>query len=166
MRSIIIGILTVTAPFFISSMAFSNQNKGLFTNWFKELTANIFMQSVHAFSLAFLTNLITSGGGLESLVVSYSIIPLTELVRSLIFGSAGGATEALGKAAGNKFTTAAQSIGQAALNKGAGVALNKLSGGAETNSKGKVEEGSASGTAGARQKSAEQELYVAVSYKR
>ena len=149
MRSIIIGILTVTAPFFISSMAFSNQNKGLFTNWFKELTANIFMQSVHAFSLAFLTNLITSGGGLESLVVSYSIIPLTELVRSLIFGSAGGATEALGKAAGNKFTTAAQSIGQAALNKGAGVALNKLSGGAETNSKGKVEEGSASGTAGA-----------------
>lgn len=149
MRSIIIGILTVTAPFFISSMAFSNQNKGLFTNWFKELTANIFMQSVHAFSLAFLTNLITSGGGLESLVVSYSIIPLTELVRSLIFGSAGGATEALGKAAGNKFTTAAQSIGNAALNKGAGVALNKWSGGAETNSKGKVEEGSASGTAGA-----------------
>ena len=150
MRSIIIGILTVTAPFFIASLAFSPKNQGLVTNWFKELTANIFMQSVHAFSFAFLTNLMTTGGGLESLVISYSIIPLTELIRSLIFGSAGGATESLGKAAGNRFTTAATSLASAGANAVAGKISEKMGGGAETDERGNKEgAGSGSGNSNA-----------------
>ena len=112
MRSIIIGILVVTAPFFISSMAFSDNNRQLFSSWARELLANIFMQSIHAFSLAFLTNLISTGGGLESLVVSYSIIPITELVRTLVFQGAGSHASQLGKAAGAKYMNGVQGVTQ------------------------------------------------------
>lgn len=146
MRSIIIGILVVTAPFFIASMAFSQNNKQLFEMWSKELLANIFMQSVHAFSLAFLTNLVTTGGGLENLVVSYSIIPLTELVRNLIFQGAGSHASSLGMAAGSKFLNTAQSLGKGAANIAAGAALGKIAGGQEDGDKGAAGAGQGSGS--------------------
>jgi len=120
MRSIIIGLLIVTAPFFISSMAFSENNKQLFSSWSRELTANIFMQSIHAFTLAFLTNLVATGGGLESLVVSYSIIPITELIRTIVFQGAGQGASQLGKAAGAKYLGAATGAANAVLSAGTG----------------------------------------------
>ena len=143
MRSIIIGILTVTAPFFIASMAFSQNNKTMFTEWAKQLLGNIFMQSIHAFSLAFLTNLVATGGGLESLVVSYSMIPLTELIRNLIFPGV-GAAESLGKNAGMK----AINMGTAAVGAAAnGLAAKGLDKTAEPGEKGGAE-GQGSGNAG------------------
>ena len=131
MRSVIIGILTVTAPFFIASMAFSQSNKQLFDSWLREITANIFMQSIHAFSLAFLTNLVATGGGLESLVVSYSIIPLTELVRNLVFQGAGSHASNLGMAAGSKFLNAAQGMGNTLIGAAAGKISDKVANGGE-----------------------------------
>jgi len=131
MRSVIIGILTVTAPFFIASMAFSQSNKQLFDSWLREITANIFMQSIHAFSLAFLTNLVATGGGLESLVISYSIIPLTELVRTLVFQGAGSHASNLGMSAASKAINAGQSMVGALSSAGAGKAMDKLSDGDE-----------------------------------
>lgn len=129
MRSVVIGILVVTAPFFIASMAFSQANKQLFDTWLKELLANIFMQSVHAFSYAFLSNLISNGNGLESLVLAYSIIPITELIRNLIFQGAGQATSQLGKAAGAKFLNTAQSLGGQLAGNAAGLVSAKVGAG-------------------------------------
>lgn len=145
MRSIVIGILTVTAPFFIATMAFSARNKQMFTYWIQEMAGHIFMQSIHAFSLAFLTNLITNGSGLESLVISYSIIPITELIHNMLFQGKGNAASRLGKDAGAKFNNMVQTAGNTALNAGAGFALGKLDAAGEA---GKAGAGQGAGAGG------------------
>ena len=91
MRSITIALLIVSAPFFISTLSISSRGSTqLFQSWLKELLANIFLQSVHAFTMAFLVNLIQSGTGLESIVIAFSIIPITEMFRALILQGGAG----------------------------------------------------------------------------
>lgn len=130
MRSITIALLLVSAPFFIAFGAWSKGGVGnsLTMNWFKELTANIFMQSVHAFTLAFLIKLMGNGSGLESFVISYSIIPITEMFRNLIFQGAGSSTVSLGQQAADKGTKMAQNFARTAgdgIAGGVGTLLNK-----------------------------------------
>lgn len=108
MRSIIIALLLISAPFFVATIAVSKDGRSsLFVSWAKELLANIFLQSVHAFCLAFLWSLMQYGTGLENIVISFSIIPITEMFRAIIFAGAGGATEALAKQAQTKAQNAA-----------------------------------------------------------
>lgn len=144
MRSIVIGILVAMSPLAISSMAFS-QKSDMFTTFLKELLANIFMQSIHAFALAFLTNLVVTGSGLENIVVAYSIIPLTELARGLIFQGAGSQTQELGKKAAAKANKYVKGAASTTLGTGADFLMNKLQ---ENDTEGAEGSGSKSGSGG------------------
>ncbi len=117
MRAIMIALLTASAPLFIVSMAFSGpKQKGLFDNWLKEISANIFMQSVHAFSFAFLFDVMGNTNGLfTKLVIYFSLLPIIDSFRQLIFGNAGSFAVSQGKAG-------AQTAFAAIENKALGVA--------------------------------------------
>ena len=111
MRSITVALLIASGPFFISTIAFSNGKSSLFTSWVKELLANIFVQSIHAFVLSFLVQLLTTGSFLETIAIAISIVPLTETFRALIFGSAGASTSQMASTAAG----AVKKVGNAAV---------------------------------------------------
>lgn len=52
-RGLMVAILLATAPLYIVSIAFGSKYKGLFSNWSRELVANIFLQTFHAIIFAF-----------------------------------------------------------------------------------------------------------------
>lgn len=98
-RAISTAILIASAPFFIASIAFQGKNKTIFESWAKELLANIFLQSFHAFVLSFLLSAqMTAVRGIELAVVSFVLIPMTKWFRSLITGKSGELGENLGLA--------------------------------------------------------------------
>ena len=113
MRSITIALLIASGPFFISTIAFSHGGKSaLFTSWSKELLANIFVQSVHAFVLSFLMQLLSSGTFLETFAIAISIIPLTEMFRNLIFAGAGGSTSQMANTAAGAMNRMGTAVGK------------------------------------------------------
>jgi len=124
MRSIMIALLTASAPIFIVSMAFSSRGKGLFDNWLKELSANIFLQGFHAFALAFLFNIVGVTRGIEQIAITLSLIPLTEWIRTQFFGQSGQAAGQLG----GKLASMAVQAGSSALKKAGGAALGMTKG--------------------------------------
>lgn len=124
MRSIMIALLTASAPIFIVSMAFSSRGKGLFDNWLKELSANIFLQGFHAFALAFLFNIVGVTRGIEQIAIALSLIPLTEWIRTQFFGQSGQAAGQLG----GKLASMAVQAGSSALKTVGGAALGKAKG--------------------------------------
>lgn len=130
MRSIMIAILAASAPFFIVSMAFSTKGQGLFSTWFKEITANIFMQSIHAFAFAFLFDVIDSGRMIERIVIFWSLIPIVDTFRSLIFQNSGSFASSQGQAVGSRvhqgMKSAAAGIGNGALNAGSSILSKKF----------------------------------------
>ena len=89
-RSLTLAILIASAPIFIVSLAFGGRIRGLFDTWSKEMIANVFMQTFHAFALAFFFSIQTGARGIESLVVAYALIPLTEFFKGMLVGGAGG----------------------------------------------------------------------------
>lgn len=113
MRSITIALLIASGPFFISTIAFSHGGKSaLFSSWSKELLANIFVQSVHAFILSFLMQLLSSGTFLETFAIAISIIPLTEMFRNLIFAGAGGSTSQMANTAAGAMNRMGTAVGK------------------------------------------------------
>lgn len=115
MRSITLAILIAMAPLFVVTIAFGGQWKQLFGVWMKELLANIFLQSFHAFILAFFVTTTVSSRGIESMVLAFAMIPLTEFFRSMVMGQAGGMAHQLGVGA----TTAAAGVAMKAIGAGA-----------------------------------------------
>lgn len=124
MRSIMIALLTAAAPIFIVTMAFSLKGKGLFDNWLKELTANIFLQGFHAFALAFLLNVVGVSRGIEQLVVAMALIPLTDWIRTQFFGHSGQGAGQIG----GKFANMATQLGTSAIKGGIGAVTEKIGG--------------------------------------
>ena len=105
MRSVTVAILIASGPFFIATISWGHGKSALFSSWARELVANIFVQSVHAFILSFLCQLLVTGGGfLETFAIAISIIPLTEMFRGLIFAGAGGSTSQMANAAASATT--------------------------------------------------------------
>ena len=128
MRSITIALLIASGPFFISTIAFSHGGKSsLFTSWAKELLANIFVQSVHAFILSFLMQLLTSGTFLETFAIAISIIPLTEMFRNLIFAGAGGSTSQMANTAAGAMNRMGTAVGKGVVAAG-GAAIGGIFG--------------------------------------
>ena len=128
MRSITIALLIASGPFFISTIAFSHGGKSaLFTSWAKELLANIFVQSVHAFILSFLMQLLSSGTFLETFAIAISIIPLTEMFRNLIFAGAGGSTSQMANTAAGAMNRMGTAIGKGVVSAG-GAAIGGIFG--------------------------------------
>jgi hypothetical protein len=96
MRAITIAILTAMAPLFIVSIAFGGRWKQLFNTWMREIVGNIFLQSFHAFMLSFFFAISTSSRGIEGMIVTLALIPLTEFFRTLVMGSGGGIAHSMG----------------------------------------------------------------------
>ena len=129
MRSITVALLIASGPFFISTIAFSRGGKsGLFVNWAKELLANIFVQSVHAFVLSFLVQLLASGTFLETFAIAISIIPITEMFRNLIFAGAGGSTSQMANTAAGAMNRMGTAVGKGLMAAG-GAAITGIAGG-------------------------------------
>jgi hypothetical protein len=95
-RAITIAVLVAMAPLFIVTLAFGGHWKSLFGLWMKELLSNIFLQSFHAFAFAFFITIGTTSRGIESMVIAFAIIPLTEFFRSMIMGKSGAIAGAIG----------------------------------------------------------------------
>lgn len=97
-RAITLAILIATAPLFVVSIAFGGKWKQLFNTWLRELVSNIFLQSFHAFILAFFVSVQTSSRGIEGMVVAFALIPMTEFFRTMFMGQGGEMSNALGMA--------------------------------------------------------------------
>lgn len=111
MRSITLAILIAMAPIFVVTIAFGGAWKQLFGVWMRELLSNIFLQSFHAFILAFFVTTTISSRGIEGAVIAFAMIPLTEFFRSMVMGQGGGMAHQLGMGA----TSAAVNVGTKAL---------------------------------------------------
>lgn len=96
LRGLTIAILMASAPVFVVSLAFGGKWKLLFSNWLKELTCNIFLQSFHSFILAFFLLTPLSSRGIEGLVLAFALIPLTEFFKTMIMGNSGNFVQNLG----------------------------------------------------------------------
>ncbi|BBW98904.1 hypothetical protein [Geobacillus subterraneus] len=109
-RSISISLLIVAGPLFVLSLALGPKWSPLFGTWMRELVGNIFVQSFHAFMFSFFTVLTFSTRGIESLIVYFSVIPLTEFFRRLVLGDSGVA----GKLGVQSLVAGASMVGMAA----------------------------------------------------
>ena len=89
-RSIMIAFLISIAPLAIISIAVEDGRRRTFGTWSRELVANIFLQSFQAFVLSFFLNLQNSGRMIESIIVTITIIPLSQFFKNLLIGDAGG----------------------------------------------------------------------------
>lgn len=91
-RSVSISLLIAMSPLFVLTLALGPKWSPLFGTWMRELVANIFIQSFHAFILSFFAIVSLSTRGIEALIVYFSMIPLTEFFRQLILGEKGMAS--------------------------------------------------------------------------
>lgn len=89
-RSIMIAFLISIAPIAIISIAVEDGRRRTFGTWSRELIANIFLQSFQAFVLSFFLNIQNSGRMIESIIVTITIIPLSQFFKNLLIGDAGG----------------------------------------------------------------------------
>lgn len=134
-RGITVALLFGTAPLFVCSIAFGGKYKQLFGNFLKELVTNIYLQTFHAICLAFFATVSIGGSarGIESIVLIYSFIPLTQFFRTNLMGLSGDAGD---KIAGN------------ALSTGASLATGFISGATMGNKQGKAGSGAGAGAGG------------------
>jgi len=105
-RGITVALLYGTAPLFVCSIAFGGKYKQLFGSFCKELVTNIYMQTFHAICLAFFATVSIGGSarGIESIVLIFSFIPLTQFFRTNLMGLSGDMGD---KLAGNALSTGA-----------------------------------------------------------
>lgn len=127
LRAVLVAFLMATSPIFIMSIAFGK--KDYFTLWLKELVANIFIQSLYAFVITFFLSIQSSSRTIEVLAISFSLIPLTKMFRSLIFGDSGGLLERAAGGAYGGMVGAGLGAGAAAAMGGVALGSNLANGG-------------------------------------
>lgn len=89
-RGILVAILVIVSPLAIAASTISDAKRKVFSEWALNLTAYVFIQSIHALVLGFLMAIpIIGGSGLEPLVYVFSIIPVAEAIRRIIFAQGG-----------------------------------------------------------------------------
>ena len=87
LRAISIAILVAIAPICIASLAFGDSTSNVFGTWIKELIANIFIQSLHVITFGLAFRFFANASIIESLVMLFAVIPITEMFRSIILGT-------------------------------------------------------------------------------
>lgn len=110
LRSIFVPILMASSPIFLYLYTLGGNYQRITTAWFKELLGAIFMQSIHAFVLAFVLMVAQDTNGITQVIVWASVIPLTKMFRDMC--GLGG--KELFAAAKGLSGTAASSIGAGA----------------------------------------------------
>ena len=129
LRGITILLCYILGPIAIMCSAMGEKMAQITTNWLKELVGNLFIQSVHALIMMVYITVAGQGGGmsLERIVLVYSFIPLTEFVRTNLFGLGKGLDQvAENFSEGIRATTTAAAAG--ALAAGGTALLNKSQG--------------------------------------
>lgn len=122
-RAFVVSLLMAASPLFVVFATISANGKQITSSWIKEILANIFLQSFHAFVISFFTGLSFNIRGIEGIVLFISLIPLTALFKSLIFKDGGSTTSRLAEAG----TFAAAAVGGSVL-KGAGKGIGSAIG--------------------------------------
>lgn len=165
-RSLMVAFLIITGPIFIAMMGISESKRRLTIAWAKEMAANIFIQPLQAMMLAFILMVPSTTRNIDSLVMAYAMIPLTNVLRGLFFGDSGGLVHQMaerGKQAGMKtLKTGAKVAGAGTIGAftGGAAAFNAIRGKNSESSesgkdeqKGKTEESSTNGEAPANRTS-------------
>lgn len=88
-RSFTTMVLIASAPYYIAQISFGDKKKQSFGMWWKELFANIFIQSFHAFILSMFAMVQGQVRGIELALISFALIPLTKKLRSFMLGGTG-----------------------------------------------------------------------------
>ena len=136
-RALVIVGLVIMSPFFVMLYSFNERGKQITKLWAMEFLANLFIQPIQAIFLCFVATLPPSSRTMENLILVYSLIPFTDLMRGLIFGQSGSfmhqsamngkeATKQLGKIGANmigrQVVSGAKAVGSAITGNAAGAA--------------------------------------------
>ncbi|MBM6722589.1 hypothetical protein [Pseudoflavonifractor phocaeensis] len=124
-RALAIALLIILGPIFVAMMALSESKRQLAMAWFKEFCANLFIQPLQALMLSFILLVPDTGRNIDSIVMAYIMIPLTNLLRQMFFGSSGGLADRVGQQGKQAGTNVARTLGRGA----AGFALGAVGGG-------------------------------------
>ena len=124
-RTLAIALLIILGPIFVAMMALSESKRQLAMAWFKEFCANLFIQPLQALMLSFILLVPDTGRNIDSIVMAYIMIPLTNLLRQMFFGSSGGLADRAGQQGKQAGTNVARTLGRGA----AGFALGAVGGG-------------------------------------
>lgn len=157
-RSLMVCFLIMTGPIFIAMMGVNESKRRLTIAWAKELAANIFIQPLQAMMLAFILLVPGTSRNIDSLIMVYAMIPLTNVMRGLMFGDSGGLLHQLaerGQRTGtNMLKTGAKLAGAGAIGAVAGGAtaiggiVSKKNGASESESNNRGEERTESSSSG------------------
>lgn len=129
-RALSLALMIILGPIFVAMMAISENKRQLALAWFKEFSANLFIQPLQALMLSFILLVPDTGRNIDSIVMAYVMIPLTNLLRQLFFGSGGSLADRVGQQGKQSGTNAIKRIGGAALGGAIGTAGGALAGGA------------------------------------
>lgn len=135
-REITTALLITLAPLFVATMCIGVDKRSLCIKWLSELMSNIFIQPIHAMLFAFIVLMPKTGRPVESVVLLYCLIPLTALMKGLIFPGTSDMAHRISQSAGNKAgdygkkaTRAAVAAGVGMVGAGVGLAAGGLGAG-------------------------------------
>ena len=114
-RAITVALLMCLSPLFVTTMCLGQGKKTLAKQWLSELVSNIFIQPIHAFMFAFIVLMPKTGRAIESLVFLYCMIPLTSLLKGMIFPGTGDLAHKISSSASDRANQFAKSAGLAAV---------------------------------------------------
>lgn len=113
-RALSIALLIILGPIFVAMMALSESKRQLAMAWFKEFCANLFIQPLQALMLSFILLVPDTGRNIDSIVMAYVMIPLTNLLRQMFFGNSGGLTDRVGQQGKHAGTNVVRTLGRGA----------------------------------------------------
>ncbi len=90
LRSLTVTFLIIVSPICIVATTFDNKSKAMLDGWVKEFFANIFIQPIHALIFSVILLVPASSHHFDNIIMVYATIPMTGLVRGMLFGNAGG----------------------------------------------------------------------------
>ena len=113
-RALSIALLIILGPIFVAMMALSESKRQLAMAWFKEFCANLFIQPLQALMLSFILLVPDTGRNIDSIVMAYVMIPLTNLLRQMFFGNSGGLADRVGQQGKHAGTNVVRTLGRGA----------------------------------------------------
>lgn len=120
-RSLSISLLIILAPIFVAMMAINENKRYMTVTWFKEFNSQLFIQPLQALMLSLILLVPPSGRRIETIIMAYVMIPLTNMLRQVFFGSAGGMADMVGqkgKQTGTRLAMTAAGAGLSAVRGG------------------------------------------------
>lgn len=90
LRSLIVAVIIALSPLLIIAYAVGDNWKNITIESMKTVVSAIFIQPIQALCLVMILLLPVDGRGFQSIVAIYALIPLTNMVRSLVFRGPSG----------------------------------------------------------------------------